>query len=649
MNDTHGSHRSGSHSPSYRLERDRIIASTYGFERHRRLSELAARYAGTRGCRLPSLMPDVTLRIGKLRVPPLIVHRELLRTRPEEVDVNIFSTCTLFNCVLDHLRAGDREFLAAIEPDHRLELLSCALVEHLLTPEPLDFLIELYRMIHRDSPTARTALVEWLVSASLLSAFRSPDEEFSDVARRARHVFGAFELLPVPDHWIARSAHSLGLPLRNLPGDPGPFYGEIDRKIPAAPLPFMPDPSGQNRLEAIRFLGGSGIGQTSILLRFTSGNLLLDFGMADSTGMHWPRFEELRSIDAILLTHAHLDHAGGLIGLYRKRNTSRADWYATPQTRTVTDIMFEDSMKIEARATGREEQAHRVLERIDSHFRPCEWYTSFEPLPGVTVTAFPAGHVHGAASFLVETANERLFYTGDYCARPLFSAAPLAWPDPAILRTVDRLIIEGTYAGRPCDMQGSDDARRELLERIESIASRGSRALIPVMSLGRAQEVIACLRGTDIKACVIGMAARITRRIGFDTPPNVHVDPDCPRHAYEELIAYHDAVIASAGCLQGGPSRGILEMDCPYPIEPILTGYQFAITPGRHLETTNACPRIPFSAHASDPEFRHALELFPNALKYVVHFPGDPEELMRRHDVHVPVGGETIHILGAER
>ncbi len=649
MNDTQGSGRSESHRFQYRLERDRIIASTHGFERHNRISVLAARYAGTRGCRLPSLMPDVTMRIGKLRVPPLILHRELLRTRPDQVDVDFFSTCALFNCVLDHLRAGDREFLAAIEPNHRLELLSYALVEHLLNPEPLDFLIELYRMIHRDSPTDRTTLVEWLVSASLLSAFRSPDEEFSAVARRARHFFGAFELTPLPDHWIARSAHSLDLPLHNLPDDPGPFSAEIDRKIPTAPLPFVPDPAGPSRLEAIRFLGGSGIGQSSILLRFTTGNLLLDFGMADSTGMHWPRFEELRSIDAILLTHAHLDHAGGLIGLYRKRNTSRADWYATPQTRTVTDIMFEDSMKIEARATGREEQAHRVLERIDSRYRPCEWHAPFQPLPGVTVTAFPAGHVHGAASFLIETTEERLFYTGDYCARPLFSAMPLAWPDPGMLRSVDRLIIEGTYAGRPGNMPGSDDARRELLGRIESIASRGSRALIPVMSLGRAQEVIACLRGSNLKACVLGMAARITRRIGFDTPANVHVDPDCPRYAYEELLAYHDAVIASAGCLQGGPSRGILEMVFPYPIEPILTGYQFAITPGRHLEVTDSCPRIPFSAHASDAEFRHALDLFPNARKYVVHFPGDPEELMRRYEVHVPVGGETIRVQNGRR
>jgi len=200
-------------------------------------------------------------------------------------------------------------------------------------------------------------------------------------------------------------------------------------------------------------------------------------------------------IDAVVLSHAHIDHAGRLPFLVKEGY--RGTIHATIATRDLCEVMLADSAHIQERDASF--LARRQRDYIEplytlsdvstalTQFRPHRYHDRFEVVPGVTGRFVDAGHILGSASVELEWeedgATRRLGFSGDI-GRP---GLPIV-RDPEPLERLDWLIMESTYGNR--DHASIAGARDELARIVTETASRGGRVLIPAFAVGRTQELL---------------------------------------------------------------------------------------------------------------------------------------------------------------
>ncbi|MFL5582487.1 MAG: MBL fold metallo-hydrolase [Gemmatimonadaceae bacterium] len=200
-------------------------------------------------------------------------------------------------------------------------------------------------------------------------------------------------------------------------------------------------------------------------------------------------------IDAVVLSHAHIDHAGRLPFLVREGY--QGPIYATPATRDLCAIMLADSANIQERDA--EFLARRNKEPVEPLYalkdavravelmRSIPYDTTFDVVPGFKATYTDAGHILGSASVALDVTEEkrtaRLVFSGDVGR----SGLPII-RDPRPPREADAIICESTYGDR--DHESVANARDHLARVVRETAARGGRVLVPAFAVGRAQELI---------------------------------------------------------------------------------------------------------------------------------------------------------------
>lgn len=262
-----------------------------------------------------------------------------------------------------------------------------------------------------------------------------------------------------------------------------------------------------NNKAKISFHGAAGeVTGSRHLLEVGDKSVLMDCGMfqghrsdADAKNRTF-RFPPA-SVDAVLLSHAHVDHCGLLPLLYK--NGCDAPIYATAATAEIAGIMLADSARLQEGDAKFYNKIHAAenltiepmydVEDADlalRHFKPREYNTGFDPVPGVKAEFLNAGHVLGSAMVQldIETAGgiRRLLYTGD-----LGRAETLLLEDPAAPQSVDYLVIESTYGDRLHEPLA--DAAGKLAEVIRKAYREGGKVIIPSFALERTQELIVIL------------------------------------------------------------------------------------------------------------------------------------------------------------
>jgi metallo-beta-lactamase family protein len=213
-----------------------------------------------------------------------------------------------------------------------------------------------------------------------------------------------------------------------------------------------------------------------------------------------------KSVDAVILSHAHIDHSGNLPNLVRQG--FRGTIYATDATAHLSNIMLLDSGHIqEADAAYLNKKDRRqkfpqveplyTMEdagRVAQYFQPVDYEAAFAPVPGVQARFFEAGHILGSAGLLLEMEEGgrrvRVWFSGDIGRRDL----PLL-RDPVLPEPVDHLIMECTYGDKlHDDPQAAYDELRQVVSRT---AQRGGKVIIPAFAVGRTQELVYSLTPDD--------------------------------------------------------------------------------------------------------------------------------------------------------
>ncbi len=204
-------------------------------------------------------------------------------------------------------------------------------------------------------------------------------------------------------------------------------------------------------------------------------------------------------VDAVLLSHAHIDHSGNLPNLVKQG--FRGPIYATRATVDLAALMLADSGHIQESdalfinkrhaRTGEppveplytQEDAERVAE----FFQPVEYDQPFEPAPGVTVRMVEAGHILGSAAMALDLEEKgrkvRLWFSGDIGRRKL----PLL-RDPVLPQDADYLLMESTYGDKP--HRDPQAAYLEFREVVKRTLERQGKVIIPAFAVGRTQELV---------------------------------------------------------------------------------------------------------------------------------------------------------------
>jgi metallo-beta-lactamase family protein len=236
------------------------------------------------------------------------------------------------------------------------------------------------------------------------------------------------------------------------------------------------------------------------IVRVGGQTVLLDCGMfqgkrSETRAKNLALPLPMEMVDAVVLSHAHIDHAGRLPFLAREGYAKPI--FATPATRDLCAIMLADSAHIQekdAEFLARRHQdvgeplyTQRHVVETMARMVAVPYHRAFDVVPGVRATFLDAGHILGSASVVLDCtengAARRLVFSGDVGRAGL----PII-RDPEPPEGADAVIMESTYGDR--DHLSVAGARERLATVVRETAARGGRVLIPAFAVGRAQEII---------------------------------------------------------------------------------------------------------------------------------------------------------------
>jgi len=251
----------------------------------------------------------------------------------------------------------------------------------------------------------------------------------------------------------------------------------------------------------ITALGGfREVGRSCLLLQTDESNILLDCGVnvasEDPTKAYpylsSPEFKYILSsdeLDAIIISHAHLDHSGFVPYLYRSLYDGPI--YCTPPTRDLAMLLQKDYVEIAKREDKACPYSFKEIKAAINHTIPLDYKEVRDIAPDVRLTLHNAGHILGSSIVHLHVGNglHNIAYSGDF----KFSKTRLLEPANARFPRLETLIIESTYGGSKDIQPSREDAERNLLNTIRRTLKRKGKVLIPVLAVGRAQEMMIVL------------------------------------------------------------------------------------------------------------------------------------------------------------
>ena len=246
---------------------------------------------------------------------------------------------------------------------------------------------------------------------------------------------------------------------------------------------------------SLTYLGGaSEVGRAGAILENPEGRLLLDYGIQPADPPKFPL--PAPDVDALLLTHAHLDHCG----LAPKVASRGTPVISTPVTGALAGRMAQDTLRV-AELEGYPLPFHPAsIGDLAHSLRPSK-PGSVEYRGGFEFQMFNAGHIPGAVMF--NFPQQDFLFTGD------FHVVDTQLTRAAKPRPCKTLAIESTYGGR--DHPDRHQTESELVDSIEDVVNSGGRVVLPSFGLGRSQELLMLVRNLGFEVWLDGLGRDIAR------------------------------------------------------------------------------------------------------------------------------------------
>lgn len=242
----------------------------------------------------------------------------------------------------------------------------------------------------------------------------------------------------------------------------------------------------------VTFMGAARqVGRSCFLLQTPESNVMIDCGVNVASDLYTyplinlPEFD-IAALDAVVISHAHLDHSGFLPYLFKYG--FRGPVYCTEPTRDVIGLLLLDYTQVAvAQAKKAIFNANDVKETI-KHTVTLEYGEVTDITPDVRLTLYNAGHILGSAMchFHIGEGFHNFLYSGDYkvIKTKLLNGAHYTFP------RVETFMTESTYGNPERVMAPRADAEKQLCDMISKVLKRKGKVLIPVLGVGRAQEVL---------------------------------------------------------------------------------------------------------------------------------------------------------------
>lgn len=246
----------------------------------------------------------------------------------------------------------------------------------------------------------------------------------------------------------------------------------------------------------LTFLGSARqVGRSSMLLQTPNSKILLDCGIdvASSGADKFPTFDipefDIENLDAVIISHAHLDHVGLLPYLYKMGY--KGPVYMTPPSRDIAALISLDFIGVAYKQAATPLFSSKDIKEMIKHSITVNFNEVTDITPDVRITLYNSGHALGGAMVHLNIGNgsHNLLYTAD------FKYAKTRLLDPAIntFPRVESVITESTYGSKNDVLPPRQKSEEELLDAIGKVIKRKGKVLIPELGLGRAQETMLIL------------------------------------------------------------------------------------------------------------------------------------------------------------
>lgn len=360
-------------------------------------------------------------------------------------------------------------------------------------------------------------------------------------------------------------------------------------------------------------LGGvKQVGRSCFIVNTSESKIMLDCGInpGDVSGLSaYPRIDwfnfDLDEIDAIILSHAHIDHQGFLPTLFKYGY--KGPVYCTEPTLPLMALLQHDSVKIAKNNGTYLPYESRDVNEVIRHCITLPYGKPTDVSPDVTITLNNAGHIMGSATVHINISGvHNILYSGDY----KYARTQLLDSAVSIYPRVETLITESTYGNSTDIMPDQSTVYRTFTESVNQTLSGGGKVLIPVPAVGRAQEIMLVIdremrEGRLIEAPIFieGMISEASaihmayaHYLGYDVRKSVSQGVNPFQSEYftsvngygrrDEVLNDENPsiIMATSGMLEGGPSVEYFKEIAPNPLNKIMfVSYQINGTLGRRV------------------------------------------------------------------
>ena len=340
------------------------------------------------------------------------------------------------------------------------------------------------------------------------------------------------------------------------------------------------------------FLGGfQEVGRSAILLQTGESNVLIDCGVKVGTNVPqeaYPRLDylgiDIDELDAVIVSHAHLDHAGFVPYLFKYGYDGPV--YCTKPTLSLMVLLQTDYLDVLKRSGTAVPYSTRDIKKMVLHTITLNYDEVTDITPDIHLTFHPSGHILGSAMVHLHIGEglHNILYTGDFKSVKTRLLEPCRFVFPRL----ETLVMESTY-GSPSDIMPSRmQSEQLLLQVVQKTLDRGGKVLMPVLSVGRAQEIMMILeeaiRNKKIPETYVYTDGMLVEAIAIHTAYPEYLSKELRekileegvnpfmseyfirvdyRGAREDIVEGGPAIImATSGMLTGGPAVEYFRLLC---------------------------------------------------------------------------------------